>query len=332
MNIALKTCFVISLCLFFAVPCFPDTEEPGSGNLFSLSAEAIFGVLYGEGQEIVYKDAKGNYLSELLWDMKPLFYVGATLSLKLRPSWPVGFYTTLSAKSGIPGPSGDTEDRDWLDSDHDYLTHYSKHDNYTNSALFLDGDLGISIPLRPGKSFNPAVSVFGRVSYMKLEWSSRDGYTQYGPNGTMLPPFDEWEDSFPKKESSGPAIQYSQTWFFISPGLAADFPVSRFLSLSCSFTITPFLWAVAEDEHKNTAKQVRYKDYPQGGLGMEPKAWAVFFPASRFSLSLQASYRYISGSKGDTWRKTPNSPYIQDGTGGAGFHALDAGISVKVNF
>jgi outer membrane protease len=207
MNIASKSFFVISLCLF-CIHSRPLNAEESEKKLFSFSVETTLGFFYGQSEEIVYKDTDGAYLSELLWDMKPLLYYGAALSVKVQiPSWPVSLYAMPSVKIGVAGRSGSVEDRDWMDTTHDYLTHYSKHDSYTYDSWFFDGDLGVSIPLRPGKTFNPALSLFGRFSYMEMKWISRDGYIQYGENNHSSPPFNSWailskKRTLPDRESS----------------------------------------------------------------------------------------------------------------------------------
>jgi outer membrane protease len=310
----------------------PLKAEESEKKLLAFSVETTLGFFYGQGEEIVYKDTDGTYLSELLWDMKPLLYYGSALSLEVQiPAWPVSFYAAPSVKIGIDGRSGFIEDRDWLDTNNDFLTHYSKHDSFIYSSWFFDADIGVSLPLRPGRTFNPVVSVFNRFSYMELKWISRDGYTQYGANFSFSPPYDSWSDSFSKIEVSGPGIQYSQFWVLVSQGFAADFPILSFLTLNCSFTITPLIWAAAEDLH--LVKNEQYLDYPQGGLALEPEIQALFFPNRRCSLSLRVSWRYITGAVGDSWVKAISGKnYEKTGAAGAGYHALDTGISFKVYF
>jgi outer membrane protease len=331
MNIALKSFFVISLCLF-CLYSGPLKAEESKTKLFSFSMETTLGFFYGQGEEIVYKDTDGTYLSELLWDMKPLLYYGTALSVKVQiPSWPVSFYATPSVKIGIDGRSGSIEDRDWMDPDQDFLTHYSKHDNYVYDSWFFDGDIGVSVPLRPGKTFNPEISLFIRFSYMELRWISRDGYIQYGANSSFISPYIPWSDSFPKNKTFGPGIQYSQFWILVSPGLAADFPVLSFFTLNCSFTVTSFIWVAAEDLH--LIKSEQYLDYPRGGMALEPEIQALFFLNRRCSLSLRASWRYIRGTMGNSWKKAiGGKTYSPAGSAGAGFHALDTGISFKIDF
>jgi outer membrane protease len=311
----------------------PVDAEESPPKLFSFSVETTLGFFYGQSEEIVYKDADGTYLSELLWDMKPVLYYGAGLSIELQiPSWPVGLYTAISTKIGVAGRSGFIEDRDWLDPDHDELTHFSKHDSYIYDSWFFDGDLGLSIPLRPGKTFNPAISVFGRFSYMEMKWIARDGYIQYGKNNKSAPPFIPWDDSFEKQDILGTGINYSQFWIIVSPGIVADFPLSRFFALNCAFTITPAIWVAAEDLH--LARKLEFLDYPRGGLALEPEIRVSFFPNSRCSLSLRVSFRYMTGATGPSWMKASSSDmyYPQGNTSGAGFHALNSGISFKVYF
>jgi outer membrane protease len=302
-------------------------------KLFSFSTETTLGFFYGQSEEIVYQEDSHTYLSELLWDMKPLLYYGTALSLEVQiPSRSFSLYTNFSIKLGIAGRSGIIEDRDWMDPTYNYLTHYSRHDTYIEGAWFFDGDFGISIPLFFEGSYNPTFSIFGRFSYMEMKWISRDGYIQYGENNHSYPPFKPWDDSFTKIAISGPGIQYSQFWILISPGFAVDFPLSSFFMLNCAFTATPLIWAAAEDIH--LARSLEFLDYPQGGLALEPEIQVLFFPNNRCSLSLRVSWRYITGVVGYSWRKAVNSDvYIPEGnSGGAGLHALDTGLSFKVYF
>jgi outer membrane protease len=331
MNIALKGFFVISLWLL-CISAFPLNAEEPPKKLFSFSVGTSLGFFHGRSEEIVYKNKDGDYLSELLWDIKSLLYTGMDLSLRLQiPSWPATFYTVFSEKIGFNGRSGIMEDRDW-DMNDSFLTHYSRHDNYILGAWFIDADIGASFPLRPGMASNSDLSVFIRLSYMKLEWISRDGYTQYGKNnhnGSF--PYVPWDDSFPKEASPGPAIQYKQQWLFLSPGIAAAFPVSDFFTLGGSFTITPLIMATAEDLHM--LRNLEFQDRPRGGIALEPEFRITFFPNRLCSLSLKASWRYINGSAGRSWKRyTGSSEYQDNGNSGAGFNVLDTGISFKLYF
>ncbi|GHV81880.1 hypothetical protein AGMMS49991_04380 [Spirochaetia bacterium] len=332
-TIAFIGIFVISLCLLFTP--IPACSQPLTlGNTrFIISTEAAFGLMYGEGEEILYGAPNGApYLSQLLWDMKPLLYVGSALSLAVKnPSWPVGIYTSVTVKAGIPGNTGSMEDRDWLDDDNQYLTHYSIHDNNTTGAFLLDYDLGVSIPIRFKQAYTMDLTVFGRLSWMQMEWFSQGGYTQYGENNHQYPPFVEWDAGFPKASISGPAISYRQMWLIAGPGLILDFPVWKLFSVSISFTVSPFIWGAAVDNHLRPDKFKQYNDYPRWGISLEPQMEFAYSPDDRFSLSVYVSYRLISGAKGDTYQD--NNPSLRSANAiGAGYHALDTGLSLKISF
>ena len=66
------------ICLFviFAVIITPIYAESKIKS-YAFSISPIIGGLYGVSEEIVYKDPNSKRLeSELLWDLKPLFYAG----------------------------------------------------------------------------------------------------------------------------------------------------------------------------------------------------------------------------------------------------------------
>ncbi|GHV18219.1 hypothetical protein FACS189493_7260 [Spirochaetia bacterium] len=297
---------------------------------FTLTAETQFGIMYGEGEEIVYGAPSGApYLSQLLWDIKPLTYFGAGLSLVVKnPALPVGFFTGLLVKAGIPGFTGSMEDRDWQDNDQQYLTNFSTHDNYTAGAFFLDYDLGVSIPIRLTEKRTMDLKIFGRFSWMDLEWISYDGYLQYGAHSYGSPDYGPWDASLAKTYSYGPAVGYNQVWILAAPGIAADIPVGDLFSIGVSFTISPFIWANAYDSHFK--RELQFKDYPSGGLMLEPWGELVFSPNERLAIALHGSYRYISGAQGDGYHRITTGEYVLDGSGGAGYYALNAGLSLKV--
>ncbi|GHT73386.1 hypothetical protein FACS1894124_1680 [Spirochaetia bacterium] len=332
-TIAVIGVFVISTGFFFAgTPAYSQTFTL-KNTAFTLSTEAKFGAMYGEGEEIVYGAPSGaEYLSQLLWDMKPLWYAGTGLSLRLtNPAWRVGLFTGLSVKLGIPGRTGSIIDRDWKDYDNQYLTNFSIHDNDTQKAIFIDYDIGLSIPIRFNRAYTMNLNLFERLSWMELAWYSRDGYKQYG---TLISSYPErwtpWDPSIPKTPLSGPAISYSQVWLIVALGLALDFPVLDWFSIGVSCTASPLIYAAAEDHHMSPTNKVQFNDYPQGGLLLEPHLEFVFSPREWLDLSLHASYRHISGAKGDSYKN--NSPVKSGDSIGAGYHALDAGLSFQINF
>jgi outer membrane protease len=291
------------------------------------------GLLYGYGEEIVYKyPEKDIHLSQLLWNMKPLFYAGGVLDFsRVNPMEGPGFLASLSLKSGFPGTTGIMEDRDW-NAPGDVLSNYSRSDNYTNRALLFDGLLGMTIPL---KSF-ALLTLYWGFSWMSFQWTGRDGYLKY--------PRDQWgnyqydqplDDSVDEVAMIGPSITYSQDWFFTYPGLALRIPLPRRFGVEFSFQISPLVFCFARDNHLLAADE--YEDYVFGGLCLEPRGNITFAPTGRFELSLYAAYRFIKGARGDSYSRDTGAGkngefYQQSQNAGAAFYALDSGVSFKIRF
>ncbi|MHB9292539.1 hypothetical protein Holit_01640 [Hollandina sp. SP2] len=310
-------------------------ETPPAGgkkNPYTFSVAALTGFLYGQGEEIVYlKETSDTYLSQLLWDMKPLFYAGAALNFsRINPLERPGFFTDLSLKFGIPDKTGVMEDRDWMnkiDSINDDLTHFSSHNNYTQGAFLLDCSVGISLPI----AGRLALKGYADVSYMYFSWASQDGFTQYASEGSSGG-YDAWDAAIPKSKHYGPAINYRQEWIILTPGLALHIPFPYGLRLMLDLRVSPWIWCVALDDHFLTEKQ--YSDHTSyGGLLFEPRGQIAFAPHARLELSLSLGYRSIQGLQGPTYTRNTGKTsglVIQNGSGGTGYLALDTGLSVKI--
>jgi outer membrane protease len=131
----------------FVILGFSVSAQSMGRNSPGLFFETAFGFLNGVSEEIVYRDKKSNAkLSQLLWEMKPLFYAGIGINyhwLKPENSW--GIFTGASYKFSFPVKTGVMEDRDWMvDAYPDFLTHYSVHDNKTEETARVDADIGLS--------------------------------------------------------------------------------------------------------------------------------------------------------------------------------------------
>jgi outer membrane protease len=307
-----------------------DFAIAGTPHRISLASNA--GALMGQAEEIVYKyDDRDDKLSQLLWDLKPLVYVGSTLSFsRSDPLSGLGATADLSVKFGLPLPSGTMEDRDWVKktSDTDVLTHFSTHDAFVQGAMLLDFSGGISIPVKSAVTIRGLVS----FSYMRFSWIARDGYTQYDEaNG--------WDASLPKSYVQGTGISYDQNWFIFSPGIGLFWPFHRTMSLDFRFFLSPLIYLADMDNHyyKNSLTPRggydQYIDVNRGGLYLEPSLDFTFSPNSHLSLVVHGSWRHISGARGDTYKTLSGvrNNYVGKflNRAGAGFSAFDAGLSFK---
>ena len=308
--------FVI-IASFFPAP-FRAAAEPG-GYSFSLSP--LTGIVYGHSEEIVYKKANSNlYLSELLWDLKPLVYAGAAMDFEPEDLFSRhGFISAASIKVGLPLKTGILEDRDWFNPEHDYLTHYSRHDAYSRMAILADISAGFSFRL----SNFIALGLYGEFSYMRFSWSGKDGYLQY-PVGTSenYPP---WNESLPKdyESSKGEVIRYAQNWFILAPGISIKGKLGSLFSVEGNFNYSPLIYCANRDDHL-LANRVFF-DYPYLGHYFKGGGVLIFSPMNKMDLTLNVSYKYITGSRGDNFIN--NRKYAD--IAGAGYSALDMGITAR---
>jgi outer membrane protease len=297
---------------------------------YTISIASTAGFLYGYGEEILYKyPGKDTYMSQLLWNIKPLFYAGGVLDFsRINPMEKLGFFTSLSLKFGFPSQTGIMEDRDWL-APGDELSHYSRSDNYTNRALLLDYLVGLSLPLR---SF-ALLKFHWSFSWMSFYWTGRDGYTQYAKKtgDTYLP----LDGSVEKNSLHGSSISYSQDWIITSPGLALLIPLPYRFAVELSVQISPLAFCFARDDH--VLRALEFLDYVYGGLYMEPKGDISFSFLNRCQLSLYVSYRYVKGAQGESYGRetstgTNGDFYKSTLNAGASFYTLDSGLSFKIRF
>ncbi|GHV33412.1 hypothetical protein AGMMS4952_25260 [Spirochaetia bacterium] len=300
----------------------------------SLAADA--GVLLGQAEEIVYSTTyfgsnTDTKLSQLLWDLKPMVYLGSALSLsRADPLAGLGATAELSVKFGLPIKSGTMEDRDWQNKDDpDMLTDFSSHDAYIQggeqAALLVDFSGGITIPIKSTVALKALLS----FSYMHFSWSGQDGNGEYMQrddwyNPTEFYPAEEWR----RETFQGTVITYDQMWVIISPGLGIFWPVHHVLDLDFRFFISPLIFVNDVDTHPNE----RFYDTMKWGLYLEPALDISFTPTRYFSLVLHSSWRYTTGTRGDTATTTPQSNIIIKkifNGAGVGYNAFDVGLSLK---
>jgi outer membrane protease len=327
------------IIIFIGIGCFVFTAPPARAETaapelprFPYAFSAVFstGLIYGQAEEIVYK-YPGNevFLSQLIWNMKPLFYAASSLEFsRTDPGERIGFFSRLTLKTGIPGTTGSVEDRDWMALDNDNLTHFSYHNNYTQGSLFLDFSAGISFPFRSGALLN----VYGTLVYMSFSWAARDGYLQYSSE-TAESVYQPWSESIPKQDTFGAVILYSQQWTILTPGISLYLPFFSFLGAEFSLQLSPAVFCTAEDDH--LMRSIQFTDNISEGIYFEPRGKLVFFPYKKFELSLYVSCRILKG-RGRTYFRSANhtesSELSNYDDAGAAYSALDAGLSFKIRF
>jgi outer membrane protease len=312
-NITALTVLVIIVFISFSVNTAYSEDE----KKYNFSVGWQTGFVYGQAVEIVYhipEATKGELLSELLWDMKPVFYLGVQFDfnyavLKIDP----GFFSSLSFKAGIPHDSGNLEDRDWKPHGNGNLTDFSTHINKTLNLMWLDAVIGVgaSLPKLPDFYIKPFIS----FSWMHFSFSGRDGYRE-------IPTKYTW---------SGEVIRYKQDWFFIGGGIAAGVKILNPFNFELSVHISPLTYCDATDEHLALGKVVNeYRDFSSMGLIFEP-ACVISYSVRRFEFSLVFSYRYIGRTEGNSYKNEYNNGFeLSPNRAGAALSVFDTRLLFKL--
>lgn len=306
---------------------------------FSLGTQ--FGFVHGQAFELVYPgNTMGKYLSELRWDMKPVFYGGLTLDFRLvdimsRP----GFFSSLHFRAGIPGDSGRHENRDWMSFENANLTHFSSHTNKTREFFWLDVKAGVSIPVRSWFYVKPFIS----GSWKRFAFSGRDGHKIYariscihedgnrrwfclheGCGGFFHPIYDDPVTG----TFSGDVIRYEQNWFLAAAGFTIGTRVLHPFLFNFSFQISPFTYCAAKDEHLLRNKV--FRDYTAWGLFIQP-AVNLSFVIHPMELSLGFAYRRIFDTRGPAFASQHGAPFSPAGKAGAALSLVDISFLFRVH-
>ena len=326
-----KTALLVIIIALSISPAFSE----GKSGTYGFSVSPLFGVLYGQAEEIVYKYSNADtYLSELLWDLKPLFYAGLALGFGPRdPFAKSGFFANGSLKAGIPIKTGIMEDRDWQYANNS-LTNYSRHDAVSRGTYLADVSAGFSWRLNGFL----ALSGYAEFSYMHHSWSANDGYRQYLEENIFgIIPGQTWTDDIPKIKFDGKVIGYTQDWFIVSPGLSLKGRLSRYFSIEGSFNYSPLIYCADRDDHfirkykiDDVEKHYVFTEYLKYGHFFDGGGKLCFFPKNNIALSLSFEYRYITDSRGDAY--TNGVKDFWENTAGGGYSSLDAGLALKYTF
>jgi len=312
--------------MFMVINSVYCQETTGKNYGFSVAPQA--GFVYGQAFEFVYpmpNDTKGKYYSELKWDMKSVFYLGAQADFgRVNLFSAPGFFSSLSFKAGIPMDSGIMEDRDWMSTENDGLTHFSSHTNKTSGFFILNIDVGASLPV--GSYFFAKPFISGR--WMRFSFQGRDGYGTYArPKGySTYYPIDDDPTTYTFKDD---VIRYKQDWFLLSPGVSFGMKIFAF-TLDLSFRASLLSYCVSKDEHLTT--KAVYLDYTRMGLLLEPAA-SISYTMRRMEFLLAFAYTHIGDTRGETYINENDNGYYRAFTkGGAGLSLLDTRFLVKFRF
>jgi len=313
-----KLCFVI---IFITIGLL------AKGNEHNFSLGTSIGILYGQSEEIVYRNRDSDEkLSQLLWDLKPLVYAGANLHYHWQnPFYNWGLFSDVLFKFGLPGNTGYMEDRDWMDTQYaNFLTHYSISDNKTESAVLIDFNAGITFNVYQ----DWLLKFFVSYSYMNFSWTASGGSVLH-PYPPDNPNIDHSRGSHGYFKTPIDVVTYKQSWNIVSLGASFYGAFNPYFNIDISIKLSPLISCMSEDNH--ILINWIMTDYLYGGFFIEPNITFSFTPNDFFTLSFSAKYRSINNTRGDSLYNRNNSFTLYRNIGGAGFSAFDAGIVARLN-
>jgi hypothetical protein len=329
------TQLIISSTVSFIFICAAAAED------WHFSAAPLFGVHCGTlGEYVFTPDTNGSYqkLSELDWDMKPVWYYGAKISL----GWH-GFALSCYASRSIPERAGSMYDSDWqnitINSDADTKTNYSISENTLTSSCKLGAGASYTFYLDKYVSVQAAAS----IDYTQTTMEARNGYGWYadkttlnnnGINTTSGSPYTSSQAVYyPAGQLSG--VDYTRkdmlTWIGITDIIT---PLEQFTG-TLSFFVSPYAYIQSLDIHYGTSTNNYYADSMSGfcsAYRIETSCMYNF--TKKFSLMLTMAWIFSGIIRGDDYHSTSESgPWtkVSDVKSGADLNYTETSVSLRYN-
>jgi outer membrane protease len=305
----------------FLLPVYGDTFFDG----YNLYAEGTMGFLVGTGDELLYQpDGSDNYISRLVWDIKPLFYYGLALGFEPKDAArTAGLFAELGIRSGLSGGnSGNMRDYDWIGGSG--LSHYSEHEAVIERAVLVDLRIGVSVP-----AFSSVyMRLYGGIEYDNILWTAQNGFFRYPSQSPS-------EGKF-----TGPVGNYVQGWLVAYPGVSAYIDFAPFTA-DISFAISPLLRMDAVDNHllliDNTSGRFsNYRFSAEGELYLKPSCKLTLVPSAGVSFSLIYSFTWFKSGKGDCFLQNTGTNsnngtvYRASNKTGGALQAHEIGLSAHI--
>ena len=247
-----KNSLIFFFLLMKGIFLFADEE-----SILDYSIITFFGIKNGSVNELVYENE--NQISKLVWDqsMSPQF--GIDINFKI---W--RFFIKTQQINSIPIKSGYLEDFDYLTSNANEISHYSKHDSY------LDKDFS--------------------ANYQNRKWSAQDGFLQY-----PLIEGNPWTGNEPKQSLTGTVISYEQSLWYPYFGLENIVHINSSLFLGILAFYYPYVSIDSLDSHFLRSKQ--FYDIMRDGSGVKIEGWLVIMPfktQKSVGIKIAANYENFS--------------------------------------
>lgn len=331
-------------------------ESASETKFFSFSIEPLFGVKIGQVDEYVFLnncDYADDKLSELNWEIKPEYYVGAKLSGEIY-----NIFVESSFFAGIPSKTGKMFDSDWFNvqysglEDYQYKTTYSESDNYLKKDFSFEIKVGYDFNFPEIKKIKINAKLFADFQYKNIKFDGKNG-TQWYPKflGNYYP---EWSDSenVSINYMYGIPISYERWTYITWLGFDANVDFGKHFSASAGFKVSPYLYSESLDNHywSDSSKSTSYnggqynyyssssKDYLDKTPGFfKAFNWNLGFALNineHNSFLLNGEYFLMSLIRGDNYLKLSSAKTFlksSDADGGAAERYFNISISYRLN-
>ena len=290
-----------------AMPSILFINEKAPERKMSINASFDTGILYGMIQEYVYTD--NRTLSKLDWDLKPLVYAGFSI---------VGTYNNIllsfASWHGCNSNLGLMEDYDWVEPG--TLTHYSRHSNVLEKAVFTEISTGVRIINTGTFSF----STIAGFNYSLVKMSARNGYIEYPPGSLR-------EDVY------GLGIIYEQKYYIPYLGLALTKMYGDNSGIIAAIKFSFFGTCKAVDNHIKTG--IDYYDRVESVRFIHVEAGVFYNISDNTRFFISPAYTFIPEQSGNSYWINTNtgtrSDNIKDSAGIA-YRAYQIKASVSYSF
>ena len=293
-------------------------EEPATAQnrAWTFSAEQSFGVRLGQSKEIVWRKKSTNgesyKLSELVYDMLPVWYIGEKFSAQYKR-----FEISLFDKIFIASKSGTLTDSDWLNDiaykngDTTTKTDYSEHSLFLNSIV--PGFAGFDLELQAAVKFYPtsfltlAPLLSFNAQYMSFQ--GRDGIGYYGDYLPSKRTRASWSDAAHRTTlnyDGQKIIDYETYNLFVWTGIKARFEPVDWLAITATTEVAPLYIFFDYDAHRTNSKY--FFDFTMSAFYAFRQSAQVEFKIKKFfSLCQTTTFVFTGETKGSMYGKTDGS-------------------------
>lgn len=296
----------------------PDNYQLGN-RFLKFNVETSFGVKNGWQDEYVYeKTDHKDKISELNWDMKPIFVLGSKLNLGFG-----GFWLGVGGKVGIGRDCGTVTDKDWMNYTHnDYSTrtHYSESDCRMLSYFGFDLSLLYRFRILSSLKFSPEVG----LDYTLSEFQAIDAEYWYGSRNPKTGLYASDSSVIFSQKASGKMVKLKRDVFNVWLGANICLTPMRRLSLSVGGFVSPFTHVNSYDKH--IARGIDFYDKMYGFFkGFKGNASAEYFMTRHYSAYFRFDIMGTDPINGNVYQKNSSSQKYYKTTvgGGCKFFSMD---------